>query len=69
MFIAFSLNVTVLVIIMSYFIVRKLLWKSGCCIKRQCYRKMKNGENLIESLNKDRNNSVYDFSENDSDGS
>jgi len=30
---------------------------------------MKNGENLIESLNKDRNNSVYDFSENDSDGS
>lgn len=67
MFIAFSVNVTVLVMIMSYFIVCKLLQNFGCCIRHQHYRKMNSGDNLTDSLNKDRNSAIYDLSESDSD--
>jgi hypothetical protein len=69
MFIAFSANVTVLIMIVLYFIMCKLFQNFGCCSKHQHYRKMSNGENLTDSLAQDRNSAVYDLSESDSDGS
>jgi hypothetical protein len=66
---AFSANVVVLVMIMSYFVVCKLLKNFGCCNKHQCYRKVNSGLNLADSLTKDTNSAVYDLSESDSDGS
>lgn len=68
MFVAFSVNVTVLVMIMSYFIVCKLLQNFGCCIKYQHYRKMNCEDKLRDSLSKDKNSAVYNLSESDSDG-
>lgn len=69
MFVAFSANVILLLMIMSYFVMCKLLNNSGCCNKHQCYRKVNSGGNLTDSLNKDVSSAVYDLSESDSDGS
>jgi hypothetical protein len=69
MFIAFTANVTVLIMIVLYFVMSKLLQNFGCCSNHQHYRKMSNGDNLTDGLSKDRNSAVYDLSESDSEGS